>query len=95
MLWPTAPVDGTTPTGAVLIDRSRTAATRRRTWHCSGSSDSPGWRRSSLRTTPSHGSRRPGGSGSSCTSFAPLLLHVLLFGDPYRDAALRAARRYV
>lgn len=96
VLWPTPgqPVDGTTPTGAVLIDANPHGGHAETDLALLGLF---GLQR--LETVlAAYDEESPLADGwqdrVELHQLAPLLLHVFLFGGSYRQAALRAARRY-
>lgn len=96
MLWPTAaaPVDGTTPTGAVLIDPIAHGGHAETDLAFLGLFGLP-----RLETVlAAYDAESPLADGwrdrIELHQLAPLLLHVFLFGGSYTQATLRAARRY-
>lgn len=96
VLWPTPgqPVDGTTPTGAVLIDANPHGGHAETDLALLGLFGLP-----RLETVlAAYDEASPLADGwqdrVELHQLAPLLLHVFLFGGSYTGAALRAARRY-
>lgn len=96
VLWPTdsAPIDGTTPTGAVLIDANPHGGHAETDLALLALFGLP--RLESVVAAYDAESRLADGwqERVELHQLAPLLLHVLLFGGSYTDAALRAAQRY-
>lgn len=96
VLWPTPgqPVDGTTPTGAVLIDANPHGGHAETDLALLGLFGLP-----RLDTVlAAYDEESPLADGwqerVELHQLAPLLLHVFLFGGSYTGAALRAARKY-